>query len=151
MSDQRVISDNEVILKLVEELKTELAWWRSRAQPATKNDLNELERRLMATVQSVVAQFQSSVDDLKAAQAEFKTDLQQVADADTALLAKLVDLQKQLDAINAGGGTVGAADQPAIDKLQADLASAVTDAKAANEATKALVPALPTPPPVPTP
>jgi hypothetical protein len=144
-------TDNEVILQLVAELHLELEWWRSHAQLATKQDLTALEIKIMATVQSVVAQFQASVDDLKTAQAEFKTDLQQVADADTALLAKLVDLQKQLDAINAGGGTVGAADQPAIDKLQADLAQAVSDAKAGNAATLALVPALPAPPPVPAP
>lgn len=116
---------------------------------ATKHDIKQLEV-IMATVAEALASVQAKLDQLSKDQAEFSTDLQGVANLISQNTATIADLKAQIAALNNGPGQLSAADQPALDKIVATIDQADTQAKAANDAVKALVvPTVPTTPPTP--
>lgn len=134
-------------LEAAEDLLREL---RSHTQLATKQDLVEMEKRIMATVAEAFKAIQGKLDTLSTDQAELKQDVADVVAGFGTLASTIADLKKQIDALNSGPGQIGPADQPAFDKIQATADAADAQTKDVNSQLKALVvPAVPVVPPVP--
>jgi septal ring factor EnvC (AmiA/AmiB activator) len=100
---------------------------RSHSQAATKNDLKETEKRIMATVSEELAAVQANLDTVN-------TKLDDITTGIAALDALITGFQNS-------PGTLSAADQAALDKIQA----ASNDLAAKASAVSTTPPAPPTP------
>ncbi len=119
------------------ELKAGMEWFKSHAGLATKNDLREMEKRLMATQSEIAAQLKQFATDLGAVNDGLQTANTEIAKVGTetdGLNQKIKDLT---DAINSGGA-VSQEVTDAVAALQTSVDAIKTSAAAAGAAVKAV-------------
>jgi cob(I)alamin adenosyltransferase len=98
---------------LRDQKSSEFEWFKSHLQLATKTDLKEMEKRIMATQAELAADLKAVLEQQKKTSGEIKT----VQDSVDALKVKVAELE----AIIAAGGTIG---QELIDAVAAVKAQA---------------------------
>ncbi len=119
------------------ELKSVLEWLKSHANLANKNDLMEMEKRIMATQSEIAVQLKQFATDLGAVNDGLQTATTEIAKVGTetdALNQKIKDLT---DAINSGGA-VSQDVTDAVAALQTSVDAIKTSAGAAGAAVKAV-------------
>lgn len=135
-------------------LNYQFSWWertRSRFLPATKNDLDRMEKKLMATVREYTDQINARLDEQSADAAELATAVEGVA-------VDVAELKKTIDKLQSTPGVLSTEDQALLDAAQqrvaavaAGIKETTAKAKALDEATSVPPPTPPTPPEEPAP
>jgi len=111
----------QAIVILSNEKKTEFEWFKSHLQFATKNDLKEMENKIM-----------SAISDYAAAQ---NTKLDALATSVDGIVADVAFLKAKIEALQNSTGTVNAEDQALLDSLQNRIGTLADKVKALDDAT----------------
>jgi len=126
----------------LEQRRTEFDWLKSHAGLATKQDLNEMERRIMSKLSEYLAK-----------QAEFNARLQTATDSLGESLGGLTDdvktLNDKIAELQNSSGGVTPEDEKTIDQLESQGDALATKLDGVSAALKALNELTPPPPPPP--
>lgn len=122
-----ICEQTQAIRGILDAVKDEGQWWRSRRGLATKNDLQEMETRIMSVLSDYAGKVKAFNDRISAAIDGLSNDVE-------ALTAKITELQNS-------PGAITPEDQALLDEAQAQAEALATKAEALDQMNP------PTPPP----